>query len=81
MADVRGTVRSTTGVPIEGVLVMGTDLNYDETDPEGNFYLPRPEMALFFWCTGFEPKVYVLAASERKIEIVLRSIGTVRVSA
>jgi hypothetical protein len=81
MADISGTVRSTDGNPIEGVVVMGADLNYDETDSDGQFYLPRPEMALFFWCTGFVPKVRVLSADDRRVEIVLHSSTAARASA
>jgi hypothetical protein len=79
--DVCGTVRSASGVPIEGVLVMGVDLNYAETDRDGNFRLPRPEMALFCWCTGFLPEARVLRAGERHVEIVLRPVGVMRTPA
>jgi hypothetical protein len=78
--EVSGTVRSIDGSPIEGVLVMGADLNYSETDAEGNFCVYRPEMALFFWCVGFLPKVRVLAKGERRVEIVLRAEAAVRAS-
>ncbi len=81
MAQVTGTVRSIDGAPIEGVLVMGAGLNYSETDLRGNFSLVHPEMALFFWCTGFLPKVRVLAAGERRVDIVLSSAVAVRASA
>ncbi|HLX42068.1 MAG TPA: hypothetical protein VKR43_01475 [Bryobacteraceae bacterium] len=76
-----GTVRSADGQPVEGVLVMGADLNYAETDPMGRFTLPRPEMALFFWCTGFRPVARVLSAGERKVDVVLRRTTSVRTPA
>ena len=79
--EVCGKVRSPDGAPIEGVLVMGADLNYAETDAEGRFRLKRPEMALFFWCTGFLPETHVLAAGETRVEKVLRRIGVMRASA
>jgi len=79
--EVSGTVLSASGTPIQGVLVMGADLNYAETDRDGNFRLPRPEMALFFWCTGFLPEARVLRAGERRIEITLRPVGVMRASA
>jgi len=78
---VTGTVRSADGQPVEGVLVMGADLNYAETDPMGRFTLPRPEMALFFWCTGFRPVARVLSAGERKVDVVLRRTTSVRTPA
>ena len=60
---------------------MGADLNYAETDPQGRFTLPRPEMALFFWCTGFRPAAHVLNPGERTIKIVLRRAVPVRTPA
>jgi hypothetical protein len=78
---VTGTVRSVDGQPVEGVLVMGADLNYAETDPLGRFTLPRPEMALFFWCTGFRPVARVLSPGERKVDVVLRRTTSVRTPA
>lgn len=80
MSDVSGTVRSAAGEPIEGVLVMGADLNYAETDISGNFRLPRPEMALFFWCTGFFPHVRVLREGERRVDVILRPVAVMRAS-
>lgn len=80
MTEVSGTVRSMDGAPIEGVLVMGAGLNYSETDAEGNFCLVHPEMALFFWCTGFLPKVQVLTRGEHRVDIVMRSAVAVRAS-
>ena len=79
--EVTGTVRSADGHPVEGVLVMGADLNYAETDPQGRFTLPRPEMALFFWCTGFRPAAHVLSAGQRSVNIVLRRAAPVRTPA
>jgi hypothetical protein len=76
--EVTGTVRSPEGEPVEGVLVMGADLNYAETDGRGRFTLPRPEMALFFWCTGFRPAARVLNAGERFVDVTLRRNKVVR---
>jgi hypothetical protein len=81
VAEVRGTVRTPEGNPIEGVLVMGTDLNYAETDQNGNFRLVRPEMALFFWCTGFLPRTRVLHHGDCNVEMVLRPVAVMRASA
>ena len=78
---VRGVVRSADGNPVEGVLVMGADLNYCETDGEGRFSLWRPEMALFFWCTGFLPKTRVLRHGEDSVDVVLLPAVAVRVNA
>jgi hypothetical protein len=50
---------------------MGADLNYAETDPQGRFALPRPELALFFWCSGFRPAAHVLKPGERTVSITL----------
>ncbi len=78
---VTGTVLSPEGVPVEGVLVMGADLNYSETDSSGRFTLSRPEMVLFFWCTGFRPEARPLVRGESRMEVVLRPIATMRASA
>ena len=81
MFEVRGTVRSTDGEPIEGVLVMGADLNYSETDADGRFRLSRPEMALFFWCTGFLPLVRLIPLKDRNVDVVLQRVAVMRASA
>lgn len=81
MVEVRGSVCSADGEPIEGVLVMGADLNYDETDEEGRFRLTRPEMALFFWCPGFLPEVRLLPPIGRTIDVVLQKVAPMRASA
>lgn len=81
MAEVRGTVRSAAGEPVEGVVVMGADLNYTETDAEGRFCLNRPDMVLFFWCTGFLPEVRTLPPGEGRIEVILQPVLVMRASA
>lgn len=78
---ITGTVRTPKGEPVEGVLVMGVDLNYAETDSSGCFTLARPEMALLFWCTGFLPQARPLIAGESSIEVVLRPVAAMRASA
>lgn len=62
-------------------MVMGADLNYAETDVEGQFRLPRPEMALFFWCTGYLPEARVLKSGEARVEVILRPVAAMRASA
>ena len=81
MSEVKGRVRSAAGAPLEGVLVMGADLNYAETDREGYFRLARPDMALFFWCAGFLPEARLVNAREPHVEVVLRPVAALRVSA
>jgi hypothetical protein len=76
-----GTVRATDGEPIEGVLVMGADLNYSETDAEGRFRLTRPELALFFWCPGFLPEVRLLPKSNSSVDVILHPVVAMRTSA
>jgi hypothetical protein len=76
--EASGTVCLADGKPVEGVLVMGADLNYAETDAQGRFRLVRPEMALFFWCTGFLPAARVLNSGERSVHIVLRRAAAMR---
>lgn len=78
---ISGTVRADDGSPVEGVLVMGVDLNYSETDAEGGFCLARPEMALFFWCTGFLPEARVLKSGETRVDVVLRRVMAMRARA
>lgn len=60
---------------------MGADLNYAETAEDGSFRLARPEMALFFWCTGFLPEARVLAHGEHQVEVVLRRVMVMRARA
>ena len=71
MEEVIGTVKGVDGAPIEGVLVMGVDLNYAETNVHGEFRVRSPEMALVFWCTGFRPHVRVLPRRKEHIDVVL----------
>ena len=79
--QVTGVVRSAGGAPIEGVLVMGADLNYAETDRNGHFKLAQPEMVLFFWRTGYLPRTRLLHAGECRVEVVLRPVAVMRASA
>jgi hypothetical protein len=78
---VSGTVRADDGSPVSGVLVMGADLNYAETGDDGSFRLARPEMALFFWCTGFLPEARLLSHRHEHVEITLRRVMVSRVRA
>jgi hypothetical protein len=78
---VTGTVRSADGAPIQGVLVMGADLNYSETDANGCFTLARPELALFFWCTGFLPEARALVTGESRVEVVMRRAASMAMRA
>jgi hypothetical protein len=79
---VSGTVRTDDGSPVSGVLVMGADLNYAETGDDGSFRLARPEMALFFWCTGFLPEARVLtrpaSGDDVRVDVVLRRVMVMR---
>jgi hypothetical protein len=75
MRLVKGTVHSDVGLPIEGVLVMGEDLNYAETNSQGEFELRQPEVALFFWCTGFRPASVALQRGVDRIDIRLETLG------
>ena len=60
---------------------MGADLNYAETGEDGSFRLARPELALFFWCTGFLPGARVLSRGENRVDVVLRRVTVMRVRA
>ena len=71
---ISGTVRTSTGVPIQGVIVMGSDLNYAETDASGFFELKDPDCALVFWCTGFKPRPQLVQKGLDPIEVVLSSL-------
>ncbi len=71
MEEVVGTVTGIDGAPIKGVLVMGVDLNYAETNALGEFRVRNPEMALVFWCTGFRPLVRVLPRQLARVDVVL----------
>lgn len=71
MREISGTVHGIDGTPIPGVLVMGVDLNYAETNDAGQFRLRRPEMALLFWCTGFRPMVRLLNPEMARVDVVL----------
>ena len=71
---VRGQVTCPEGKPLQGVLVMGLDLNYSETDAEGRFSLTRPEMALFCWYTGYRPTTHLLERDAAEIRIVMSPV-------
>ncbi|HTS75443.1 MAG TPA: hypothetical protein VMG40_04520 [Bryobacteraceae bacterium] len=74
-------MRADDGSPVEGVLVMGADLNYAETDAEGRFRLDRPELALFFWGSGFLAAARALKAGQDHIDVVLRRAVVLRARA
>jgi hypothetical protein len=78
---VYGTVRTDDGSPVEGALVMGADLNYAETGADGCFRLARPEMALFFWSSGFLAAARVLKPGENRVDVVLRRAVVTRARA
>jgi hypothetical protein len=69
--EVSGTVLGIDGLPIPGVLVMGVDLNYVETNAAGQFTVNWPEMVLVFWHTGFRPKVRLLDRETMRVDVVL----------
>jgi hypothetical protein len=71
---VRGQVLSPEGKPLQGVLVMGLDLNYSETDAEGRFSLTRPEMALFCWYTGYRPTTRLLERDAAEVRIIMSPV-------
>jgi len=72
VSEVSGTVRSADGAPIEGVVVMGgTSTTRKRIAKEGSA-LVRPDMALFFWCTGFLPVTRLVNAGEPQVDVVLR---------
>lgn len=72
--EIRGTVRSEWGEPLEGVLVMGLDLVCAETDPTGSFILRRPEMALFCWCSGYYPRTFIINSGTEQVDFTLRAV-------
>lgn len=73
--EIVGSVRSETGEPVEGVLVVADGLGYSETNAEGNFRIQDPELALFFWCTGFYPRTVVLRGETRSVDVTLRAVS------
>ena len=68
-----GTVKTTTGSPLSGVMVVGTDLNYAETDAEGRFEIKSQDKAVVCWCTGFFPQPVVACGGT--VEVTLRAVG------
>jgi hypothetical protein len=72
---VTGTVLSDDGHPLQGVLVMGEDLNYAETDEEGRFELRPPEAALFFWCSGFRPAAVPVRSGLHDVQVRMETLG------
>ncbi len=72
--QIRGRVRSESGEPVAGALVMGADLGWAETAADGGFIVQNPELALFVWCTGFYPRAQLLPRGGTHIEIVLRAV-------
>lgn len=72
---VSGTVRTTTGTPIQGVMVIGSDLNYAETDANGRFELKDPDCAVVFWCTGFKPRPQIVQKGvSDPLDVVLNAL-------
>lgn len=49
------------------------DLAYSETGEDGSFRIPRPEMALVFWCTGFRPLVRLIDRRAKRLDVTLES--------
>ena len=67
---VSGVVRKFgTGEPIPGVMVIGSNLNWVETDDAGRYTLKMPDMAVFFWCSGFLPVSRVVGAERLDIDL------------
>lgn len=73
---VSGTVRTTTGTPIAGVMVIGSDLNYVETDANGYFEFKNADNTLVFWCTGFRPQPQLVPRQMdgASLEVVLSTL-------
>lgn len=73
--SVTGFVTTADGAPLQGVMVMGLDLNYAETDADGRFELTRPEMAVFCWLTGFRPTTRLLTRDSAALNIVMEPVA------
>ncbi len=75
-AVVSGVVRTTTGAPVHGAMVIGCDLNYTETDANGYFELKNPDDAIVFWCTGFTPKTRLVppGTAAGMMDVVLQAL-------
>ena len=74
---VSGTVRTTTGAPIAGVMVIGSDLNYVETDANGYFEFKNADSTLVFSCTGFRPQPQLVPRrmdGSLSLEVVLTTL-------
>jgi hypothetical protein len=74
ITEIRGIVRSDSGQPIAGALVMGADLAFVETGESGSYILKHPELALFFWCGGYYPRTHVLTRGDSHVDIVLKEV-------
>jgi hypothetical protein len=56
-------------------MVIGSDLNYAETDANGYFELKDPDCALVFWCTGFKPRPQIARRGmSEPLDVVLNTL-------
>lgn len=69
-----GAVKTTTGSPLAGVMVIGSDLNYVETDANGCFELKNADSTLIFWCAGFRPRPMLTPLASEPFEVVLSAL-------
>lgn len=75
-AELTGTVRSKSGQPLSGVVVMSRCRGVAETDVAGSFNLRPPSSAdcgkvVFFWAAGFLPQIKIVDESTKEIHAVL----------
>lgn len=83
-AELKGTVRSRSGGPLAGVLVMSRCRGVAETDAAGSFKLRAPSLSdcgrvVFFWAEGFVPQIKVVGSSAESVHAVLEeSAGRAR---
>lgn len=75
-AELSGTVRSKSGNPLGGVIVLSRCRGATETDAAGAFKLRSPSSSdcgkvIFFWAAGFLPQIKIVEESTKEIHAVL----------
>lgn len=71
-----GTVKSSDGKPLAGVLVSDYRKESIKTDSQGSFRIKRAQPVLFFSLSGYEPLAVVPAVGQTELNITLEGSAT-----
>jgi hypothetical protein len=71
-----GTVKSTDGKPLAGVLVWDDRQESIKTDSQGAFRIKRIQPVFFFTLSGYEPLAVVPAKNQTELNVTLEDSAT-----